>query len=141
LTIPVWLLRQNDAFNGNAYVNDRTGQPRPVLRRNQFGGTIGGPISLPKLVHGLDRFFFFFSYQGQRENSVLVGNALTTYPPAELTEDFAHSFNRGPDPGVVAFLQNHPYFVTPGGSAQNGIIDPTKINPVAQRYGTSAKYA
>jgi len=69
-----------------------------VLRRNQFGGTIGGPISLRKLVHGLDRFFFFFGYQGQRQNSVLVENALTTYTPAELTEDFAHSFNRGPDP-------------------------------------------
>jgi hypothetical protein len=125
---------RNDAFNANAYFNDQTGQPRPVLKRNQFGGTIGGPISLPKLVNGLDRFFFFFGYQGQRQNSVLVGNAITTYTPAELTGDFSHSLTVGPDPGVVAFLQSHPYFVAPGRSAQNGIIDPTKINPVAQGY-------
>jgi hypothetical protein len=125
---------RNDAFNANAYFNNQTGQPRPVLKRNQFGGTIGGPISLPKLVNGLDRFFFFFGYQGQRQNSVVVGNALTTYTPAELTGDFSHSLDGGPDPGVVAFLQNYPFFVAPGGSAQNGIIDPTKINPVAQAY-------
>ncbi len=41
--------------------------PRPVLKRNQFGGTIGGPIMIPHVVNGKDRFFFFFGYQGQRQ--------------------------------------------------------------------------
>jgi Carboxypeptidase regulatory-like domain len=37
-------------------------QPKPaVFHRNQFGGTIGGPIRK-------DHTFFFFSYQGTREN-------------------------------------------------------------------------
>lgn len=125
---------RNDAFNANTYFNNQAGQPRPVLKRNQYGGTIGGPISLPRLVNGLDRFFFFLGYQGQRQNSVLVGNALTTYTPAELNGDFSHSLGGMPDPGVVTFLQSHPYFVPPGGNAQKGIIDPTKINPVAQGY-------
>lgn len=34
------------------------------LKRNQFGGTFGGPITLPKLYNGKDRSFFFASYQG-----------------------------------------------------------------------------
>lgn len=34
------------------------------LKRNQFGGTWGGPASIPKLYKGKDRTFFFFSYQG-----------------------------------------------------------------------------
>jgi len=43
------------------------------LKRNQFGGTLGGPIILPKIYHGKDRSFFFVSYQGtivhQRPNA------------------------------------------------------------------------
>jgi len=128
---------RNDALNANNFFNKSNGtiQPRPVLKRNQFGGTIGGPMSIPRLINGKDRFFFFFGYQGQRQTSVTVGNALTVYTPAELNGDFSHSGPNGtPDPGVVGFLASHPFFVPQGGSAANGIIDPAKINPVAQAY-------
>jgi hypothetical protein len=124
---------RNDAFNANNFFNNSADLPRPVLKRNQFGGTIGGPITVPHLVNGKDRFFFFFGYQGQRQHSVTVGNAITTYTPAELTGDFSHSVNNGPDPNVVAFLQAHPYFQFNANPA-NAIIDPTKIDPVAQAY-------
>ena len=132
---------RNDAFNANNFFNKSNGtiQPRPVLKRNQFGGTIGGPITIPGLINGKDRFFFFFGYQGQRQTSVTVGNALTVYTPAELHGDFSHSgANGGPDPGVAGFLATHPFFVPPGGSAVNSIIDPAKINPVAQAYIAAA---
>ena len=33
-------------------------------RSNQFGATLGGPVRLPKVYNGRDRFFFFFSYNG-----------------------------------------------------------------------------
>lgn len=128
---------RNDAFNANNFFNKSNGtvQPRPVLKRNQFGGTVGGPITIPNLINGKDRFFFFFGYQGQRQTSVTVGNALTVYTPAELKGDFSHSGPNGsPDLGVVGFLTSHPFFVPSGGSAANGIIDPAKINPVAQAY-------
>ena len=43
------------------------------LKRNQFGGTLGGPIILPKIYNGKNRSFFFVSYQGtivhQRPNA------------------------------------------------------------------------
>ena len=125
---------RNDAFNANNFFNNAAGLPRPVLKRNQFGGTIGGPITIPHLLDGKDRFFFFFGYQGQRQNSVMVGNAITTYTPAELTGDFSHSLNNGPDPNVAAFLQAHPYFQSNASLAADAIIDPTKIDPVAQAY-------
>src|SRR5687768_2077638 len=32
---------------------------REVLKRNQFGGTFGGPVLLPKLYNGRDKTFFF----------------------------------------------------------------------------------
>jgi Carboxypeptidase regulatory-like domain len=40
---------------------------KPELKRNQFGGTIGGPLSVPKLYSGKDRTFFFASYEGNRQ--------------------------------------------------------------------------
>src|SRR5439155_19424159 len=33
-------------------------------RSNNFGGTIGGPVRLPKIYNGKDKLFFFFSYNG-----------------------------------------------------------------------------
>lgn len=33
------------------------------LKRNQYGGTVGGPVFIPKLYDGRNRTFFFFGYQ------------------------------------------------------------------------------
>src|ERR1035438_8995499 len=57
-------------------------RPRPVLNRNQFGGTLGGPIVK-------DKTFFFFSYQGTRErNGASLTNSLSfPFIPAGLTND------------------------------------------------------
>ena len=48
---------RNDAFNANDFFDNLNGVPRPVLKRNQFGGTIGGPVVK-------DKIFFFFGYHG-----------------------------------------------------------------------------
>jgi hypothetical protein len=128
---------RNTDFNANNFFNQSTPgayQPRPVLRRNQFGGTIGGPITLPKLVNGKDRFFFFFGYQGQRQNSVLVGPQVSTYTPAELMGNFSQAVNGGPPSGLVNFLQAHPYYQSNPALAAQGIINPASIDPVAQAY-------
>ena len=47
--------------------------PRNHLIQNQFGGTAGGPITIPHLFSGKDKAFFFFQYNDSRiiENSVV----------------------------------------------------------------------
>ena len=125
---------RNDAFNANDYFDVAQGNPRPTLKRNQFGGTIGGPITIPKLINGSDRFFFFFGYQGQRQTATVNQGFVTTYTPAELNGDFSNFNGAGPDPGVVSFLQSHPYYQSNPAQQALGIIDPTKIDPVAQKY-------
>jgi len=40
----------------------------PPFQRNQFGGTVGGPVVLPKIYDGHDKTFFFFTYEGLREH-------------------------------------------------------------------------
>ena len=40
--------------------------PRQHLIQNQFGGNIGGPITIPHFFSGKDRAFFFFDYNNDR---------------------------------------------------------------------------
>ena len=39
------------------------GKFRPEYRRHDFGGTLGGPISIPKIYNGKNRTFFYWSYE------------------------------------------------------------------------------
>ena len=155
---------RNDAFNANNYFNKaaQPALPRNVLKRNQYGATFGGPISLPKLVNGKDRFFFFVGYQGQRLSQQETTGAGTVFTPAQLNGDFSTSgFNGGPDSGVACFLTGnfynnpnvpdgtgcatdangnpiqgvpHTYFQSNAALAQQAIIDPTKLDPTSQKY-------
>jgi hypothetical protein len=127
---------RNKDFNANDFFNQSNGaanySPVPTLIRNQFGGTLGGPITIPKVVNGRDRFFWFFSYQGQRQNSTVVGPQVSTFTPAELTGNFSQADNGHPDPGVAQFLATHPYYQPDSALAAQAIINPASINPVAQ---------
>jgi Carboxypeptidase regulatory-like domain len=48
--------------------------PRNHLIQNQFGGNIGGPVIIPKLLNGHDKLFFFFDYGNSRIISDSVVN-------------------------------------------------------------------
>jgi hypothetical protein len=53
---------RNSVMDANDWFNNAGGQAIPALKRNNFGGTIGGPIRK-------DKTFFFFDYEGIRESS------------------------------------------------------------------------
>ncbi len=93
---------------------------------------MGGPLTIPKIINGKDRFFWFFSYQGQRQNNTIVGSQVSTFTPAELGGNFSQAVNGGPDPGVVQFLQTHPYYQPNSQLAAQGIINPGSFDPVAK---------
>src|SRR6266849_394194 len=71
---------QNEALNANDANLKAVGEGRPVMRRNVYGATVGGPLRKNKA-------FFFVSYQGTREangatdqslyKSVLIAPGLT----------------------------------------------------------------
>jgi hypothetical protein len=125
---------RNQDLNANDFFANLTGAQVPVLKRNQFGGTLGGPIVVPKVVNGKDRYFFFFGYQSQRQISTSIGSLTPTYTPAELGGDFSHAVNGAPDPAVVAFLQANPYYQGNPALAGRAIIDPSKLDPVFLKY-------
>lgn len=130
---------RNDAFNANSFFNKQNDLPRNVLKRNQFGGTLGGPLVVPHLIEKNDRVFFFVGYQGERlvENQPL--HSIPTFTPLEADGDFSKSSrdllgNIIPDPGVASFLQAYPFFQSDPTLAAQAIIDPTRINSVASNY-------
>src|SRR5436309_5139306 len=43
---------RNNVLNANDFFLNKNGRARPVLRQNQFGGSIGGPIYLPRFGEG-----------------------------------------------------------------------------------------
>ncbi|WP_158944694.1 TonB-dependent receptor [Granulicella sp. S190] len=64
---------RNDIFDARDYFNQEPNK-KPAYRLNQFGGTLGGPI-----VH--DKIFFFVDYEGVRQRSGSILNAVV--PTAE----------------------------------------------------------
>ena len=63
---------RNDAFDARNYF----ALTRQILKRNQFGANLGGPLTVPGLYKGSDRTFFFFSYEGQRLRQGLIENGI-----------------------------------------------------------------
>ncbi len=127
---------RNEDFNANTFFNNQQGISRGILKRNQYGGTIGGPLFVPKVFDGRNKVFFFFSYQGQKQTQVQQIGKVNTFTPAEAQGDFSQAVNGGPDPNVVTFLQNNPSFQSNPALAAQGIIDPAQINPIAKSYFT-----
>jgi hypothetical protein len=100
---------QNDKLIANEFFYNRAGLDRPILRRNEGGFTIGGPIIRNKT-------FFFGSYQLTRAVTSFVDQASnTTRMPRDLTDDrsdaainrFAEAIWR-PEYGPVNFSVINP---------------------------------
>ena len=59
---------RNEVLDANNWFNNAAGLQRTAERQNDFGGSMGGPITIPRLYNGMNRTFFFFSYEGMRLN-------------------------------------------------------------------------
>jgi len=116
---------RNSFFDANDWFNKRAGNPRAAFRMNQFGGTFGGPLTIPHLYNGKDRSFFFFSYQGTRrtKGATFIGTVPTA---AQRNGDFS---------GISATIFN-PYTTNtttkvrtafPGNIIPVGLLDPVAV--------------
>jgi hypothetical protein len=81
-------LRNND-FDANNWFNNRSGIANSIYKQNDFGATAGGPIWIPKIIHGKDRSFFFFSYEGFRNRTGANGTTFTVPTPEMYNGDFS----------------------------------------------------
>ncbi|HEY2015707.1 MAG TPA: carboxypeptidase-like regulatory domain-containing protein, partial [Bryobacteraceae bacterium] len=87
-----WYYKRHEEFNANNYFNNLNGITKPIYRFNILGGSIGGPVRLPKL-NTKDKLFFFQLFErGEVKNA--VGLERWTMPTAlERSGNFTQSFN------------------------------------------------
>jgi hypothetical protein len=117
---------RNDATNArNPFTSvSSTGQliKSRQLRFNNFGGTLGGPLTIPHIYNGKDKTFFFFSWDTTILH--LLGTSVYTVPSALMRQG-----NFSEDPNTAYGLWDP--FSTVGPNAQ-GLFDRTAFGtPVA----------
>jgi hypothetical protein len=84
-------LRNSKLDATDVFANSR-GIPLASFKRNQFGASVGGPVTIPKVYNGRNRTFFFFAYEGLRQRS--AANLLNSVPTAEQrARNFTRTFN------------------------------------------------
>ena len=63
----------NEDLNAGYPFSSNVGSPgkfRPRNRRSDFGGTLGGPVIIPKIYNGRNKTFFFYSYEDYLESNL-----------------------------------------------------------------------
>jgi hypothetical protein len=141
----VFEFRRDDALDATGWTNNRNNLEKAPLSYDQFGGSIGGPIWLPKTLgplayHGRNRSFFFFNYEGIR-----YASAVTTLSrvPTELERrgDFSQTFVRTSSGAFVPVQLYDPFTsrANPSGSGfvrerfATPVIPTGRLDPVALR--------
>src|SRR6266849_5021738 len=117
---------RNDYLNANSFFNNATSPvtPRPKLRYNDFGGTVGGPVWIPKIYQQHNKTFFFVAEEARR--IVTYSNPTGAIPYSGMTSgQFNHVVctqwaNSGGAPGQC--------------TAYGTSIPAASINPVAAAY-------
>lgn len=105
---------QNDKLNaGIPFTNNGSGGlSRPTIRKNDFGGSFGGPVVIPHLYNGHDKTFFFFNIETYREVRHNSGTLITVPTAAMRNGNFSSILtgkNMGTDTQGNAILENTIY--------------------------------
>lgn len=117
---------RNNVLNANSFFNNRSNPvtPRPPLRYNDFGGTFGGPVWIPKIYEQKNKTFFFFSDEARR--IVTYSNPTASVPyTGMINGQFQH---------VVCTQFANANGVAPPCTAYGTSIPAASINPIAAAY-------
>jgi hypothetical protein len=106
--------------NGDMNARNFFAAARDTLKRNQFGGVLGGPVKKNKL-------FFFFGYQ----DTILRSDAGTTVSTIPTPADLAGNFTAQESPACNAGAQK-----TLGAPYVNNQLSPALISPITAKIGS-----
>src|SRR6478752_2182310 len=105
---------RNEATDAHNFFDDPT-LPRPIFRRNQFGGSLGGPVPLPST-------FFFVAYEGVRSKS--AKSSVQLVPEQNLRTGNFTGANTIFDP--LTFTSRVPF--------AGNVIPAARIDSIAAKY-------
>lgn len=125
---------QNDALDAAGYVTDALGLKKAPLKQNEFGGTVGGPVRIPKLYNGHDKTFFFFDYTEFKYRPSSNNATLTTYPTEFRTGNFSQLLG----PQVTDPATGQPVYDPEGRPVLSGAIyNPFSVHTVVGPDGNT----
>ncbi|QOY87373.1 TonB-dependent receptor [Paludibaculum fermentans] len=126
----LYYFARNDAFDArNAFAATKS-----PFRYHQYGGTIGGPVVLPKIYNGKDKTFFFFNYEGW-QNRRFASNILSV--PIEEQRNGNFSNLRDASGKLIQLYDPSTTKQNPNGSGfvrdplPNNIIPTNRLDPVS----------
>jgi hypothetical protein len=157
---------RNTVLDANNWFNDRdialngrnSGNDTPQDKKNEYGGSFGGPIVIPHLYNGHDKSFFFFTWEQFRQHKG-YSNFITLPTLANLNGDFSQNLVTGtvlgtnPCSGATVYqgeifdpATTRTVALPKGGTTQcrdpfmfNGqlnVIDPSRLSTVAKNVTT-----
>lgn len=131
---------ENDGLNAIDPYTKATvpGATRNFLQRYQYGGNFGGPIYIPKLIHGRDKAFFFVNYERLTESDGSQANFYRVPSLAERNGDFSELLQEFP--GNPQYVLYNPYstVVNPDGSTLRTPIPNNNLNAITKPDGSPA---
>ena len=132
---------QNNVFNANTFQSNLAGAAKAPIHYNEYGGTAGGPVWIPKVYNGKQKTFFFFAYDGTRNQDPRFGTR-SVLNADERKGDFSNSYTSTVTGGVrtkVPLQIYDPYTVDSKGARTlyPGMKIPTnQLSKVAQNILT-----
>jgi hypothetical protein len=138
---------ENDALNALVPINRAQGLfTKSAYRFNQFGGGLGGPVYIPKLLNLKDRAFFFVNYE-RNPHSLTGPNNLAIVPSdlqraGDFGEDCTGPVNAGtfdPTTGICSNLAGQLYNPNTGNAIPfNNLVTGGLFNPATETTQISA---
>lgn len=107
---------RNQLLNSNGWQNNSLGETLQPFHQNNYGFSIGGPLSIPHVYNGANKTFFFFGWEGERYNTGQT--VITTVPTAlQRNGDFSQTIVGFPNgasgtPDYASIFD--PYHITGG---------------------------
>jgi hypothetical protein len=137
----------NEDLNaGNPFTNSGNGHlVRPPAKKNDFGGTFGGPVVIPKVYDGHDKTFFFVNVESYLDRKVISGQFITVPTLPMRNGDFSSILTGrtlATDPLGRPIMENAIYDpatsrTVSGQTVEDpfsgNIIPPSRFDPVAAK--------
>ena len=127
----LFAFNRNSAFTANSFFNNERALPKPFLNRNQYGGSISGPVPFFNFGEGgpmfeKDKAFFFFNYEAFRlaQQVTITG---TTLLPQARNGTFTYVDAAGTQRTVNVLTGQG--FANPLTTAQGGVLN---VDPIIQ---------
>jgi hypothetical protein len=124
----VYERNQNNDLTAKSYFAEAAPLVKNIF--NQYGFALGGPIWIPKVVHGKNKLFFFLDFQGTKQRQFTNDLGLTLPTPAMVAGNFSGT-------GITVY---DPLTGNPDGTGRspfpNDTIPASRIDPASAKMAS-----